>query len=154
LTHEAAETDNAGVMTGGPVRTSAIGLAVLAMLAMAWLPPEHVHVTHGDDGHHSEMIHRHYEAHHGAVAETAAQTPAAVDHDEHELVEWLDSPFIGPAKAWYGSASPHALSEDPPVEPSLHASGWTPVFPRVSVHDPPGRTSPGPRAPPHASCLS
>lgn len=147
MTEDLYGVDNANVAADGPVRTSVIGLAVMALLTLAWLPPEHVHVTHADDGRHSEVIHRHYEAHH-PVDETA------VDHDEHELVQWLDSPFTGPTKVCQGSPGHDARLEGLlPVELTLQTTSWTPFFIHLSVHDPPWRTSPGLRGPPHGPRL-
>ena len=147
MTEDHTGADNAHVVTRGPVRTSAIGLAVMAMLALSWLPPEHVHVTHADDGHHSEVIHRHYEAHHAVNHETA------VDHDEGELIQRIDSPFIVPTKTWHVSPVLGARPEGLPLEPTLGTSRQALFFHHASVHDPPWRISSGLRDPPDASCL-
>jgi hypothetical protein len=126
------------------MRKSVTGLAVLGVLALALLPPEHVHVTQTDDGHHSEVTHRHFEPHHQVAAEER------VDHEDDQA-RWLDSPFIGPQPLSHVYRVDQFLHEDLPILEPQQASRRTQPFIHVSVHDPPSASSHGLRAPPSFS---
>ena len=118
-------------------------LAAFAVLAFAVLPPEHIHVARIHDGHHSDVLHRHFEPHHRAA------THAAVNHaDEERNVQWLTASFTHPNAARQVAPDnqrvEHALSIP---GPELTARGT--VQPLVGpVHDPPWAISSGLRAPP------
>ena len=147
LTEELAGADNVCVI--GPfARKSVVGLAVCGMLALVWLPPEHVHATHTDEGHHAEVVHRHYEAHHPAGDERT------VDHDADDLVQWLDSPFTSPTRVSQVPPSLLCLHDDVPVQQTLQPSRWTLPYVHASVHDPPWGASHGLRGPPLPLCLT
>lgn len=119
--------------------------AVAAVLALAWLPSEHAHFTWTDDGHHSGVIHRHYEPHHPAEGGTS------VGDDEDHQAQWLESPFIGPQPVSHGYPVSQILHVDLPSLQPQPASWWVAPFVAVSIHDPPWATSHGPRAPPALS---
>jgi hypothetical protein len=123
------------------VRRLIAGLAVLGVLGLALLPPEHLHVTRTDDGRHSDVIHRHYEPHHPAAAE------ASVGHEDDEAL-WLDSPFTSPKLASKVYPVNQCLNEELPLSQAQQTSRRTLPFVHVSVHDPPSATSHGLRAPP------
>jgi hypothetical protein len=142
LTEQLGAVDNATVVVSRLVRKSAAGLAVLGVLALALLPPEHVHATETHDGHHSDVVHRHYEPHHPMAA------GASVGYDEDHQTRWLDSPFIGPQSLSHVYQVDQLLHEDLPVLQPQQASRRTPSFVYVSTHDPPWATSHGLRAPP------
>ena len=124
-------------------RRSLVALAILAVLALALLPPEHVHSAEPHDGHHANVVHRHFEPHHRSEAQPS------VDHadDDHE-VQWLTTSFTS-----YRTVAP--IGADSAVvgqtEATLHPpSTRSAILPAlfVSVHDPPWATACGPRAPP------
>jgi len=142
---------------------SVAGLAMLGVLALALLPPEHVHVTQTDDGHHSDVTHRHFEPHHPGGAEVGVgreddrfephhQVAAEerVDHEDDQA-RWLDSPFIGPQSLSHVYRVDQFLHEDLPILEPQQASRRTQPFIHVSVHDPPSASSHGLRAPPSFS---
>ncbi len=128
---------NTSVVACGFFRRSVTGLAVLGMLTLALLPPEHLHAAGTEEDHHADVIHRHWEAHHPAAP--------AVHEDDHATL-WIDSPFTHPEVTSHVAPDAQGAVSDlsRPRDASLHA--WPIV--RVSVHDPPGVTSNGLRAPP------
>lgn len=118
------------------------GLSVLGVLSVALLPPEHVHFTRSDDGHHSDIIHRHFESHHPIAAE------ASVGHEDDDVL-WLDeSSFTSPKLPPHIYPFDRFLYESLPVPPPQPASRWMPRAIHVSVHGPPWATPHGLRAPP------
>ena len=129
-------------MTRRAVRTLNACVAIGGLLGLSWLPQEHQHRSHAEDGHHAAVTHRHYEAH------PARDTHAAFD-DQDIDVEWFDASFTtthhsAPAQ------SPLALLPDPVVclEASRAARAWAVQSVPASVHDPPWILASGPRAPP------
>lgn len=121
------------------------GLAALGVLSLVFLPPEHLHVTRTHDGHHSDIIHRHYTPHQSGAGNTASVA------DDDDQPRWLDPPFIGARPAAQIHPIDQLLDQKPPTLP--------PPLPRLrsfavtypSVHGPPSKTPSGLRAPP---CLS
>jgi hypothetical protein len=116
--------------------------AILAMLGFAVLPAEHIHVARTHDGHHSDVVHRHFESHH------LPRTDTRVGHvDDDDEVQWLTNAFAGPNSLRY--APPRV---EPAIAPSIPDPPLTvrraiqPLF--VSVHDPPWTPPSGLRAPP------
>lgn len=138
--------DNALVVKGRIVRDITAGLSVLGVLALAFLPPQHVHFTRTHDDHHSDVIHRHFESHHPVGSQTTVG-------DEDDEVQWLDElSFTSPTSAVRIYPANQFVYEDLPVSPSRPVFQWM-LFRAVrdSVHDPPWATPHGLRAPP---CLS
>jgi len=122
------------------------GLAALGVLSLAFLPSEHLHVTRTHDGHHSDVVHRHYTPHapHHPVAGTTARVG-----DDDDQPRWLDSPFTSPRSA----APVHPgnqvlLNQNRPVAPAPLTRLPAVTFVHPSVHDPPLKTPPGLRGPP------
>jgi hypothetical protein len=115
-------------------------LATFGLLAMAWLPQEHVHLIRTHDGHHPDVVHRHYESH------QRSETKAALDHGD-EGIEWLAASFTKPKPSPVGYPILQLLN-DPPVAPleAVRVRAFRIV--RVSVHDPPWLAASGLRAPP------
>jgi hypothetical protein len=118
-------------------------LSVLAVLAFAMLPDEHIHFARTHDGHHSDVVHRHFEPHHPEGPQPA------VDHsDDDQDVQWLRTSFIGAESAGY------ICQDNQMVEGGLSATAPEPTRHRtvqalfVSVHAPPWSTPSGLRAPP------
>lgn len=119
------------------------GLAALGVLSLAFLPPEHLH-TRTHDGHHSDVIHRHYEPHHPTAG--YRQSVGDTDDDDHPL--WLASSFIGASPAAQIHSIDQLLHEDTRVEPSPLTWLGSVTRARPSIHDPPPKTSSGLRGPP------
>jgi hypothetical protein len=115
-------------------------VAVLGLVGMPLLPPEHVHVTE-EEGHHAEFIHRHFESHHPIAADRV------FDHQDEEAPLWLDTPFIGGDTPHLPSAVRVLVQELPLLQPRP-LPRWTLTFDHISVHDPPWAASTGLRAPP------
>ena len=115
-------------------------VAVLGLVGMPLLPPEHVHVTE-EEGHHAEFIHRHFESHHPIAADRV------FDHQDEEAPLWLDTPFIGSDTTHLPSVVRVLVQELPLLQPRP-LPRWTLTFDHISVHDPPWAASTGLRAPP------
>jgi len=132
------------------LRQSVAALAVLGVLGLALLPREHVHVLQAAEGHHSDLIHRHFEPHRPDVdarGHTAGALPG-VDHPDEDA-QYLSSPFIGPDPAPQIAPAqlPVAAHSSVPRLPPL--LGWLPRLPHASAHGPPPWARPhGLRAPP------
>ena len=135
---------NTSVVACGLFRRSVTGLAVLGMLTLALLPPEHLHAAGIEEDHHADVIHRHWEEHH------PAETEAPAVHEDDHATLWIDSLFTHPEVTSHVAPDGQgAVSDDlsRPRDASRHA--WPIV--RVSVHDPPRVRSNGLRAPPFLS---
>lgn len=116
-------------------------LAVIAVLGLAWLPPEHIHEIE-EHGAHTELVHRHLSAHH-------AEEPGAIfDHQDGDA-HYLDSPFTIPASP-APQAHPFFLATLLPLEPALMPAWTLRSIHVVRMHDPPWTSSTGLRAPPSA----
>jgi hypothetical protein len=127
--------------------------AVIGLLGLPLLPPEHVHVTESESGEHSEIVHRHFESHH----------PGHIDHDDadhhdphHQDQEfdhqdgaalWIDAPFVARTSISTPLFTPVVVQELPVLQPQP-LPRWTLEFEHISVHDPPRVASIGLRAPP------
>ena len=122
-----------------------VGLvAACGLLSLALLPAEHVHVVHEHDGHHSEMVHRHFAPHDGAGSRSLAD-------DDDSDVHWLSSWFTSPQRPQHGVVL-QQLSSGPQNLVPLKATGERTVrIDDVSVHDPPSTAPLALRAPP--TCL-
>jgi len=118
-------------------------LAVLAVLAFGVLPAEHVHLARADDGHHSDVVHRHFEPHHRSATQVAIDD----DDDDHD-VQWLTTSFTSPDTAGHVCPDRHFVELDLPAPRSGLTSRATVQALFVSVHDPPWATPSGLRAPP------
>ena len=129
-------------VTRRAVRTLNTCVAIGSLLGLAWLPQEHLHRSHAEDGHHASVTHRHYEAH------PARETHPAID-DQDIDVEWIDARF---------TATPLSTPTQPLlallpdrvvcIETSAAERGWALRRIPASVHDPPWISASGPRAPP------
>jgi hypothetical protein len=113
----------------------------LGVLSLAVLPAEHLHMTHEHDGHHAEVVHRHFAPHH------PLGEPSLADFDDHD-VHWLSSWFTSPPRTDQ-QVSLQQLATQPPLFllPQL-THERTVRIDDVSVHDPPPVTPCGLRAPP------
>jgi hypothetical protein len=121
------------------------GIGALGVFSLALLPLEHLHVTRTPDGHHSDVVHRHY-APHRPISGTGIG-----DEDHDDQPQWLDSPFISPELKSPGDGSSRLATVSLPIPPPLPTSQWTPRILDVSAHDPPWAAPPGLRAPPFLS---
>lgn len=135
-------TDNAPLVLRPKQRRLTSVLALVAVLAFAFLPAEHVHAqTH--DGHHSKVVHRHFESHH------PAGTRGTAEHaDDDRDVQWLTTSFTSRESAGRVYLDQHVVADGLPIsrtEPTLDGKVQA-LF--VSVPDPPWATSSGLRAPP------
>ena len=111
------------------------------MLGLGLLPSEHVHVIQTQDGHHSDVIHRHFESHH------PIETEASISHEDDDI-QWLESSFTSPKPPTHAFPVHQLLNarvQAPPPEPTCEG---TIRAVRVSVHDPPWMSASGLRAPP------
>jgi len=117
-------------------------LAVAAILAAVWLPPEHVHEVQ-NHGEHSEVVHRHLAAHHHS------ESGAALDHQDGDA-RYLSSPFTIPDASKATPVRPVAVSVLAFTPPHLER-GWRLEPLHVRVHDPPWARAVGPRAPPSSA---
>jgi len=118
-------------------------LAACALLASGFLPAEHVHVARDHDGHHSDVVHRHFEPHHQPGPQAAIDD----EEDDHD-VQWLITSFTSPETARQAAPASQLIEHDVSISPpevTSHAR-VQPLF--VSVHDPPWATASGLRAPP------
>jgi len=130
------------------LRVGRLLTAVLAALAVSGgflLPPEHVHALHASDGHHEDLVHRHFAPHpqHHADAHTTVE-----DADDDHDVQWLTTAFTNPGtNRQVDSCAQRFVSGLVLQRPDVTAHGIVgSLF--VSVHDPPWSTSSGLRAPP------
>ena len=130
---------------------AAIGVACL--LAVAPLPPEHVHAGSGD---HSEVVHRHFQNHspadhhHSDSDHDDGDHDSSVgDHDHGDDVKWLSTSFVRPEASQFHplQASLIQFVTFAPTQPS-HSR---PPAPEASAHDPPWTRFVGLRAPPALS---
>ena len=119
-------------------------LAILGVLGLGLLPGEHVH-SRTEQGHHTELVHRHFEPHHPIDAGVRVE-----DEDDHDgEAQFLTSAFTtskAPDSVRRVDAALFGLL--PPVGGEEPAQ-CTPPSPDASGHDPPVAFSPGLRAPPH-----
>lgn len=131
------------VMSDGMRRRRTATLAVIGLLGLAVLPPEHVHVGAAHDGRHEAVIHRHFEAHHESV-----DGAIRLDDGDDEPI-WPDAPFVvtsrTPAPSLTATpvlrgAGSIALASAGRWE--RHAAGSSPI------HDPPLISFAGFRGPP------
>jgi hypothetical protein len=117
--------------------------AAFGLLGATLLPSEHIHSIHAHDGHHSELVHRHYESH-------PAETRPVLDHGDEDIT-WLAVSFIKPQSPAQIVPTLHVFENPVPVllpEPIVNRVIRTV---RVSAHDPPWIPSSGLRAPPTIS---
>lgn len=120
-------------------RASAV-VALLGLLGLALLPPEHVH-DQDDHGHHAELVHRHFEAHHPVPIQTH------VDDDADEDAHYLTAVFTASEPFHQGPVVALVVAHVELSPPSL-VSQVALASPDALGHDPPWRSSLRPRAPP------
>jgi hypothetical protein len=114
-------------------------LAIIAVLGLVWLPPEHVHDME-EHGEHTELVHRHLAPHH------AVESGAIFDHQDGDA-HYLSSPFTVPASP-APQSSLFLVAILPELQP-VPALAWTlRSIHVVRMHDPPWAFSLGLRAPP------
>lgn len=116
-------------------------MAVLGLLSLASLPPEHVHLrAHDDDHHQAEVVHRHLAPHLGGPRE------ADLDHDG-EVALYLAHAFVAAPPAPEPSPGVAILvSMTDGTSPPLPAAALTRLHRRT--HDPPWRAVSLLRGPP------
>ena len=117
-------------------------VALLGLLGLALLPPEHVH-DQDDHGHHTEIVHRHFEAHHPV----STQSHVDDDADENEDTHYLTAVFTAPEPFHGGPVVAVVVVHVALVSPPL-VSQVALDSPAALGHDPPWRSSLSPRAPP------
>jgi hypothetical protein len=123
-------------------RGSVAVVAALSVLTLAALPVQHLHAAGTEEGHHAEVIHRHWDGHHPAGPEA----PAA--HEDDQATRWMDSPFTHPEVVSHIDPDVQGVLFDLFISRSKDASRLVLPFVRFSVHDPPDTTSHGLRGPP------
>jgi hypothetical protein len=121
-------------------------LPVLGVLGLGLLPAEHLHVAETADGHHSQLIHRHFDRH----PHHPTDTHAIVEHDGHEdqQAKQLDSLFTGPQASSQVHPPCQLLYERAPDAQLSQCASVLPPDVDTSAHDPPWLASSGLRAPP------
>ena len=117
-------------------------MAALGVLTLAALPAEHLHAAEAADGHHEDVIHRHWEVHH------PAGTEPPVTHEADHATRWMDSPFTHPEVVSPINPDAQGPSSNLLVSRPKDAPRHTLPSVRLSVHDPPGIASNGLRGPP------
>lgn len=126
---------------GWRLRGLTAGVSVLGVLGLAALPPEHLHARPAHDGRRSEVVHRHFDAHHPADLDRHAE-------DDGAAPRWLDSPYV------HGVPAPDVHRTDAcagPVVPVIAPRAARASAVRsasMSILDPPPGASFGLRAPP------
>src|SRR5262245_29493085 len=129
------------MMPVGLIRRSIAVFAGCGVLAAAMLPQQHMHVTRAADGHHTAVVHQHYEPHHPLGTE--------VGHDDTDIhVQWLSSSFTAPRFAASVQPPLQLLTVPVPVEPPPATLRWTHGSVNVFIDDPPWFPTLGLRAPP------
>jgi hypothetical protein len=118
-------------------------LAVLGLVGLAVLPAEHIHAVQTDNGHRSDVVHRHVGAHHHT-----APTDPAVDEDHHDEALWLGSSFVVPPSGSPVHPLSHLLYEVLWITDAPRIVRATLSTPPIAGHDPPWTRSLAPRAPP------
>jgi len=116
-------------------------LALLGLLGLALLPPEHVH-DQDHDGHHTELVHRHFEAHHPVPDQTH------VDDDADEDAHYLIAVFTESEPSFHGGRVDDVVAADVALTSPPLVSQVALDSPAALGHDPPWRYSLSPRAPP------
>ena len=120
-------------------------LAVLGVVALALLPPEHVHLGADHDDHvRPETVHRHFAPHHPIAIQTHVEPP----DDE---ATYLDNAFAPlPQFAGPGPQQPsYAVLPEIPV--TRRVTTWHPKSRDLRAHDPPWADAPSLRGPPSLS---
>lgn len=117
-------------------------LGTLGVLGLALLPAEHVHARTGH-GHHTEVVHRHFQPHH-TVGEAARFDDD--DHDGEAL--YLTAVFTAPSIASVVHLTGALFVAPVPLLKPPQLSGSALPSPDAPGHDPPGTSSHGLRAPP------
>jgi hypothetical protein len=137
-------SDNLAVVAYGLTRRVVGSLAVLGVLGLALLPPEHFHASRDHDSRHADVVHRHLAPHH--LFEPHG-TNAGVDHTDDDA-QYLSAAFVGPKSApridpiqSYVTGSLLSTRPAQTLRPALPS-------PDVRVHDPPWCASLGLRGPP------
>jgi hypothetical protein len=143
LTGTSCATHNAAVVLSRVLPRIAAMLGIAGVLGLALLPTEHMHRVEVQDGHHVEIIHRHFESHHPIGSHSR------IDHDDddHEI-QWITTSFFHPNYA--GQPSPDSEHVDGRPQASAVEPSFQGTFQQlhVSIHGPPGSTSHGLRGPP------
>jgi hypothetical protein len=134
------------VLPGRPGRRIVAVFTAIGVLGLLFLPAEHIHAGDAPDGHHAEVIHRHFDPHH-----SPAQGVAFEHGDDHDDVQWLSLAFVNPHRiphVYPAAQVAHKLLSAclPPL--TFHGSVED-VF--ASAHDPPWQTHTGLRGPPSPS---
>ena len=129
---------------GWRVRGLIAGVSILSVLGLAALPPEHLHARPAHDGRRSDLVHRHFAAHH------AADRGLHVEGDD-SAPRWLDSSYVSGERVSAVHRSDASVGLVVPTPAPRAASATTARPESMSVHDPPPGASFGLRAPPFLS---
>jgi hypothetical protein len=142
LTLVTTSTHTANVIACRFFRRSVTAVAVLAVLTLGVLPAEHFHAVGTEDSHREDVVHRHWDLHNPV----GAGVPVA--HEDDHATLWMDSSLTHPEVVSHLSRDAQGALVELLVPQRRDASRHTLPFVRLSVHDPPGITSNGLRAPP------
>lgn len=114
----------------------------IALAAGALLPPEHAHRTGIHEHHRPDVVHRHYEPHH------PGRHGVTLDHDDDEIINWLDSSFARPSPPLQPAPPLGSIRVAVAIQAPDTDARELIHFRARSVHDPPWITASPLRAPP------
>jgi hypothetical protein len=140
LTRCFTSSHNAFVLADRLPRRFVACLAVVGVLGLALLPSEHVHAR-DEHGHHTDVIHRHFESHH------PVQSDGRIDQGDDDDEQYITAAFTAPESTLSVVVGALVVT-DLPVPKPQQRSGWALPSPDASAHDPPRTSSQGLRAPP------
>lgn len=132
------------MVANGLTRRGVVSLAVLGLMGLALLPPEHFHPSRDHDSGHADVVHRHLAPHHLFEGHG---TTASVDHTD-DGAQYLSAVFVAPKSApRIDPIQSFVIVGLPAVQPAQTSHRALPSL-DVRVHDPPWRTAFGLRGPP------
>ena len=125
-------------------------VAALGMMGLAGLPPEHAHGGRGEAGH-SEVVHRHFEAHHSHAQAPRPRHLTVIDDDDDDdaAVRWRETSFTRPTPRQFLQSTIRPAGDFVVFRaPAPLSSQTIRTVHFVSVHDPPWAAPSGLRGPP------
>jgi hypothetical protein len=140
LTRCFTSSHNAFVLADRRARRFVACVAVVGVLGLALLPSEHVHAR-DEHGHHTDVVHRHFESHH------PVQSDGQIDQGDGDDEQYITAAFTAP-ESTLSIVVGALVVTDLPVPKPQQRSGWALPSPDASAHDPPRTSSQGLRAPP------